>query len=242
MAIALDSATQSTFASPNVTWTHTIGAGSNLLLVVGVMCRDSTAQPSVSGVTYNSVAMTKARADQTSTSSTFMETSVWLLHAPTTGANSVVATFTGSGSPKGVGVSASYTGAQQSDSADASNGKVLNGSTVGDQTFSVTTVSNNCWIFAISGIQSSSAPTNVPDQTQRGTNVTGTVGSSLYNVAGEDTNGVVTPAGAKTMGFTLGNGGGTARGWAMTGASFAPAGSSPGATATGGNFTLMGVG
>lgn len=229
MAISLDAATSSADATATpLTWSHTVGAGSNQLLAVGVNIRTGTAQGSISGVTYNGVSMTKARADQSAAGTSFLETSVWLLNAPATGANTVSVSWTvGTTTANHVeGTSVSYKGASQTSVADASNGAVLNGSTVGDQTFTVTTVANNSWIFAVCGIASSAVPTITADQTARGSTVSGTTGATSNSMQAEDTNAAQTPAGAKTVGFTLGAGtSGTSRGFTMTGASFAPAAS-----------------
>lgn len=218
MAIALDvSATSTSQTSSPITWSHTC-TGSNLLLTVGITLQAVTSFPTASAVTYNGVSMTKARAD-TFDAGAFgkLESSVWLLHAPATGSNTVSVTFTGGTSPSGVGSSTSYTGAQQSDTADASNGTT--GNTTGDKTFTVTTVSDNCWIYVVGMNAATTTPTLAADQTSRGT--VSWTGAVADIVRAEDTNAAQTPAGAKTVGLTVGASFGE-KGYVITGASFAP--------------------
>ena len=61
MAISLDDTTQGvgTLASPTLTFSHTIGSGSNRLLIVGFCFENSNQSVGVTSVTYNSVAVTE---------------------------------------------------------------------------------------------------------------------------------------------------------------------------------------
>jgi hypothetical protein len=215
-AIAFDSsATSTTQTASPITWNHTVGSGTNTLLVVGctLFGLRTGAQPTATAATFNGVSMTEIRAEQRNISGGAIETSVWFLHAPASGTYQVSVTATIGTSPKEACASASYTGVQQIDTADASNG--LTGNTTGDNTFTVTTIADNAWIFSI-GLVGGTSPTITSDQTSRGTvNLLSTV----INRA-EDTNVAMTPAGTKTVGFTIG---GTGVYWTMTGASFAPA-------------------
>jgi hypothetical protein len=234
MAIALDVATTSaaTTSSP-LTWSHTC-TGSNLLLVVGVgVSSYISGQATVTGVTYNSVTMYKARSDQ-STGGT--ESSVWLLENPSTGSNTVSVTWTyGSGQHAG-GTSVSYTGCSQTHTPDAVNGTT--GTGTGDKTFAVTTSADNCWVF-VEGVEYclGIGTTMTTDQTSRGA-VTLNSSNPVILHRAEDTNGVKHPAGSQTMGFTIATTTGTP-GYAFSGASFAPyvAGG-----ATSHNLSLLGVG
>ena len=75
----------------NWTWTH-VCTGSNLLLVVEVaLWQDAAGTGSISGITYNSVALTKANTEL----SVGMESEIWYLVAPSTGSHSITATVTG---------------------------------------------------------------------------------------------------------------------------------------------------
>lgn len=216
MAIALDTSAVSTdqTASP-ITWNHTC-TGSNLMLVVGVTLWDQTG-PTATAVTYNGVSMVKARADTNNVSGAyFSESSIWLLAAPATGTHQVSVSATLGTTPHGVGASASYTGAQSSSTADASGGAA--GTATGSQSFTVTTVANNAWIAAVGIAQAAISPTLTANQTSRQTQSIASAVPSVMTF--EDTNAAQTPAGAKTVGFTVG--GTSLNGFAMTGASFAP--------------------
>ena len=229
MAIAFDAtATSAESATSTLAWDHVVGSGANRLLVVGIITVGSS-QPTVSAVTFDSVAMTKARADQKNDGAgTYVESSVWILKNPNTGTKSISASITNNTSAGGV--SASYTGCSQTSTADAVNGKT--GTTAaGSQSFTVTTSADNCWIFAIGmGLTSCAA-----NQTTRGTVA---IYYAVVAVCGEDTNAAQTPAGAKTIGFTLNS---IQVVWTMSGASFAPAGDAPVDTFGGRGF-MRGVG
>jgi hypothetical protein len=211
MAIALDAtATSAESATSTLAWNHVVGAaGANRLLSVGIVTI-GTSQPTVTAVTFDGVAMTKARADQVDDGEgSYIESSVWILKNPNTGTKSISATITNN--EYAGGVSASYTGCSQTSVADAVGGKIGTTS-AGSQSFTVTTVADNCWIFAVgTGWVSCAAK-----QTSRGT-VAIFYGELV--VRGEDTNAAQTPAGEKTMGFTLCA---YQLCWAMSGASFAP--------------------
>lgn len=95
MAIAIDTTSNAQEASgaTSKTFSHTC-SGSNRVLVVSVIA-SATGDPS--GVTYNSVALTKAVS-----SNTPFNTSIWYLANPATGANNIVVSF-GSSTKFGVG-------------------------------------------------------------------------------------------------------------------------------------------
>lgn len=217
MAIALDQTAVSTdqTASP-VTWNHTIIDGPNRLLIVGVALNATVNAPTATGVTFGGISMNKIRADVENGTTDKMETSIWFLHAPPIGTNSVSVSFTGGTSPHGAGGSVSYFGAIQSDSADANNGTT--GTASGSQSFTVTTILDNCWVFAIGCNVATTTPTLAANQTSRGTVNLANTQPGILRI--EDTNAVATPAGAQSVGFTVGGTG--LGGWAFSGASFGP--------------------
>ena len=234
-AIALDVAATSadSTASP-FTWSHTV-TGTDPLLAVGVGMAAAN-QPTTTAITYNSISLTKAQGNQSNPTGQFLESSVWLKGGPSTGANTVSVTATMGISGHAAGVSTSYTGAQSSSTKDASGGAT--GTATGSQSFTVTTVADNSWVFAVGINMAAVGPTIAANQTSRGTSAV------AYSVAAvmraEDTNGPKTPAGNQTMGFTIGAGA-TEYGWAMSGASFAPAAGGGGATPTVSTLMMMGV-
>lgn len=216
-AIGLDTSAASTDTTTSpLQWNHTC-TGSNLLIAVGLSLFSQTTGSTPSSVTYNSVGMTKAneRTSNPYSGSDHHDTSIWLLHAPATGSNQVSATLSLGSVPHHAGGSISYTGAQQSDVADANNSRA--GTTTGDTTFTVTTVADNCWVICVCLVAGTS-PTLTADQTQRWQTALSSATSSI--AGGEDTNGVVHPAGGKTVGWNYSAG--VVPAFTMSGASFAP--------------------
>lgn len=203
-------------ASP-LTWNHTIVAGPNRFLAVGIVNAAITTQPSTSAVTYNSIAMTKATSVQQGAITEKLEVSIWFLFNPPTGINQISATISGGTSPHAAGASASYLGAQVSNSPDAVNSLV--GTATGSQSFTVTTVADNSWIFSVGINIAGTSPTITANQTSRQTLTLATSTAGVMRI--QDNNQSVTPPAATTVGFTIGAGA-VEQGWAMAGASFAP--------------------
>jgi hypothetical protein len=95
----------------SATWSHTC-TGSNRVLVVSVaILGDSSV--TVSGVTYNGVAMTSRYQGDLSTSGVYAKNSVWTLVAPATGANNIVATYSGTNTGYAGCGAVSFTGVNQ---------------------------------------------------------------------------------------------------------------------------------
>lgn len=76
-------------AITTLSWSHTVNAGSDLLLVVGVSIDNTATYPT--GVTYNGVAMDNV-ANQPA-GGTYSASSAWSMVNPPTGANTVEVTF-----------------------------------------------------------------------------------------------------------------------------------------------------
>jgi len=117
--VAFDSATSVgqhvAAGTTTVTVPHTTTAGSNLILVVGIsMNITNNTGATVSGVTYNAVALTQAGAHNDGGLTRRVE--IWYLVAPATGLNNVIVTVN---LPGGTGVlgavvgAATFTGADQ---------------------------------------------------------------------------------------------------------------------------------
>jgi len=139
MAIALDAVAKSIeqTSTTNFTFSHTC-TGSDLCLVVAVA---SSANPATSA-TYNGVSMTAVAA---ATTLNGLYIRHFYLVAPATGANTVSITFS-SAAGVAYGLSASFTGVDQSSPIDAtSTGSTGTSNTgMGD---SVTTVANNAMVL-----------------------------------------------------------------------------------------------
>lgn len=188
-------------ASTTLSWSHTC-TGANRLLVVGIL--DSEAGQTVdnvTGVTYGGVAMTKT--DASSLQTNVKTVSMWYLLSPAAGSNTI--TVTKSTSVNGMyGIASSYTGVLALD-AHATTGNSSGGTTFNE---SLTTTADNCWVIWMVG-HSVEDPTAGADTTRR---QAGSFAHALF-----DSNGVVTPAGSKTL-----NAAAAAGNWAACIASFSP--------------------
>jgi hypothetical protein len=181
------------------TWSHTC-SGSNRILVVGVNARGlvSNTNTTVTGVTYNGVALTKIRHDSVDSGDTMRgRTELWYLIAPATGANNIVVTWTGTVDFECCGA-ISLTGAIQSSSAiDANNGQSANTDTT--PSTDVTVVAQGCYVIDSIYSRSETSFANNSDQTN--------IFNVLVNSAGDGTGmsyKIATATGATTMGWTTG--------------------------------------
>jgi hypothetical protein len=208
-SIALDatstSGSQSSISS--YSWSHTC-TGSSGLLAIG----DShygTLDRTITGITYNSVAMTAIRSDVGGTAS---RSTIYYMVAPSSGVNTIAVTYSGS-VLYGAGSAVSYTGAAQTGQPDANNG--ASGTIATTISVSVTTVANNSWVFSnTNSYNALSACGNTQRQ-----NVA--AGTFCYGGV-SDTNAPKTPAGSQTMSWTT-----SAGQWAISAASFSPSSNVP---------------
>lgn len=149
MAIAYDTSSsgQTANTTNTITWNHTC-TGSNLVLVVAVGA-DSAAEPT--GVTYNTVALTKAQG-----ATTGLEHSIWYLASPATGTNSVVVTFAANHHMAAGAVSIS--GCNTASPVDTSN--ITNGTSA---TPSIGLTTNNANSFIVCGVTINDNPAITAD-------------------------------------------------------------------------------
>ncbi len=186
MAIAFDTFTSGTIVNPGTsqTFAHTC-TGSNLILFVAIQNGGSHTN-NITGVTYNSVALSKITSqDASAVSGLNQQWDLWYLINPATGSNNVVISAANSAVINGIAIS--YTGAKQSGVPDA--GPVTNIlSTGANNTNTVTSIADNCWHLVVGG-DSNGAST-------AGTNATlrGKAGSG--DCIAYDNNGAITPAGS----------------------------------------------
>lgn len=140
------------------TFSHTCSTASNRVLYVLAGCSTST----ISGVTYNGVAMT--RAVQVNLQSSWSE--LWYLVAPATGTNNVVITCAGSNSITGGAVS--YINAAQTGQPDATHADGAQTGSVTSYSQSITTVTANDMVLlagrANGGIALTGTVINAPIQ------------------------------------------------------------------------------
>lgn len=228
MAIAYDATSNTTeqLTVSSASFSHTC-TGSNTVLAVGISARDTTlGNRTVSSVTYNGVALTKARSDDNGLSA---RSELWYLLNPTTGANTVVVTMGGTCAGIICG-GVSLTGVRGASQPDASNGFTSGAATTA--TCNVTTVKDNSWVIDILRTTNTGTGYSVGgSQTQRWL-VTG--GSQLN--AGMSTQGPKTPAGSTTDSWSWT----TSVSAALTSVSFSPLQVST-LTAVFGTFTLTGI-
>lgn len=195
----------STGTSP-LTWSHTNASNSNRLLVVAISV-GATTSPNCSGVTYNGSAMTLlGSARSTST----IQATLWYLLNPSTGANTISATVTGTGNLTANGAATSYYNVKQSAQPDAVAGNIGSSSVA---TLSVTTVADNSWVVGFVTANGVTTPVAALTSRQTFNNSGGTVFKSNL----QDNNGPKTPAGAITVNWT-----GTLSAWGAQAASFSP--------------------
>lgn len=210
-SISFDATAKSSIATTSpIAWNHTVAASANFL-VVGVYAGSSIGTATVTAVTYNGVSMTEVSHLSGTLGARNGEASIWFLHAPATGTHQVSVTWSTGSSPEAFGVSTSYIGAQNSDTADSTN--VAGPTTSGTASVVVTTVADNAWVFGMMIVQ------NALTAGHAGNTVRGEASGTNFSGGGEDTNAPVHPAGNQTMSWTLNS---TTRAWIMVGASFAP--------------------
>lgn len=179
MALAFDAfSSGSTLPGNSITMAHTC-TGSNLILIVGISSNNAD---TVTGVTYNGVAMTLGKKSSVTGPVTYM----YYLIAPATGAHNIVISGTGSEFWRAVG--ASYTGARQSSQPDQSAENRVTNTAI---TTTLTQAVTNAWqvgIMANSGSGTGSAGSGVGS-------VRGNVGNIIY-IGDSNT---TTAAGTRTL-------------------------------------------
>lgn len=143
MAITYDtSANGIAPGATSLTYSHTV-TGSNPILFVGVFT--ATTADTVTGVTYNGVAMTRINTRANATSRAYL----YVLPGCATGANNIVVTVSGAITIQGI--SLSYTGASQTGQPDSNaTNQVTSNSTL---TTSTTVVASNCWLVSFMSLE-----------------------------------------------------------------------------------------
>lgn len=191
-------------AGTTLSWSHTT-SGTNRLLVISAMAwQDVAGTGTVSGVTYNGAALTKANA----TTGGAMRAEVWYIKNPTIGTNTVVVTYTGNtDARKASGVS--FTNADQTSPLDASN--VASG-TSSPITLNLTTTTDNATIVDAATNFTTTALTIGAGQVSVRNDVTGSTGfAASYK-------GPASPATSYPMSWTKAG----TDDWAIVAASFKP--------------------
>ena len=189
MAIAFDNSTGQSITNPGSTHTfsHTCSGSDRILFV---LAWHSTGDY-ITGVTYAGTPMTQLKkVSSNGTNWIYM----YYLVAPATGANNVVITSSVSNGAI-LGMSASYTGVDQSSPIDVSTSETTASST--SVTTSLTTTTDNCWTIAMYRENAGRAMTGDANTTIRSDTDPG------KGVHIGDSNGDITPAGATSLGGSI---------------------------------------
>ena len=181
MAIAFDAKAQSTASAADKTFSHTC-TGSNLVLYVAIS--NNSTSDGISGVTYNSLAMTRVG---TSSDGLGHRGYLYRLFNPPTGAHNVVVTR--SNSDYICATSASYSGVAQGTTNFASNIQTSNAST---NVNTLTTLVANCWLVSADVNDNGAAPTAGTGAYLR------QIGANIFNAL-FDSNGAIASAGSTSM-------------------------------------------
>ena len=176
-----------------ISWSHTVGIGTNRFLTVCTQARDTVASDvAVTTVTANGVPLRKVRADLRTAGAASFGTELWYLVNPGVGTNTIVVTWKGALSNYGVGSATSYFGVNQVTPIDAHAGRGGSGTTLSTV---ITTVANHALITdcalgeANGGLTMRAGQTTRVDRLTTGSAVDG-VGVSTVNdkaVAGSET-------------------------------------------------------
>ena len=194
--ITLDSVSQASTGTQTLSWSHTIGGGSNRLLVVSIGVEgDYPSVAEVNSVTYNGTSLTKAVENDVGA---YQNTEIWYMlesNLPAAGSHTVQITTSGIPNDSIKAGAISVSGAAQS-GPEATNSQDDNGAGWGTIQTSVTTLTDGAWVFDCVG--SGQAITFTPNagQTERFDVTTGSSGAAGSTKA-------VATAGSTTLGWTM---------------------------------------
>lgn len=186
----------------SLTWGYTV-TGTNTLLMVGTLI--SAATNNITGIVYNSVTVPFLNQIQTDSAANML--AVYGLTGASTGINNVTISISPSSTVQAHATS--YAGVKQTGFPDnKTTGNVTTGTT---QSFPLTTIADNCWIYTYNRSEVDNPATAGTNTAVRNT------ATSACTVA--DTNSAQTPAGSHSLSLTHG---GSGNSWYSL-VSFAPA-------------------
>lgn len=209
--ILFDAASNSGYNTADAlySWSH-MWQGGNRVLVVGVSLL-TDAGVTVTGITYNGIALTKIGHVATAA----IRAEQWYLKSDTTGApgpGTYTIEVTLSGTADSVGSATSYNGVHQTSPIEAFNSATAVNGAAADATVDITTVADNDWVVDCLATDDT-AVTVGAGQTSR-VNVTGASGSGTMSHEGPKT-----PAGGVTMSWGAVGAGAT---WSIVGVALRP--------------------
>lgn len=175
-AIAFDAGTTKTGNAASFTWSHTVSAATNRILILSVSI-GSNAQQNVSTTTKPTYAGMQFTQINVVNNSAQCTVEMWYLINPPTGTNNIILTLTGAADM--VAAAVSLSGVDQTNPLEQPTG-VLSSAKSTAASVTVTTVNNNAWVFdALAFQQSSSALMTVYAGRQQQCNlVQNTIGGS----------------------------------------------------------------
>jgi len=189
MAIAIDtSGTIGTINNPVTSITYAFNNSAGNFLSVGVL---TTASQTISGVTYNSVALTKIGGIPTWGNQP-LKIELWGLSSPATGSNNIV--VSASSGPI-YSTAMSHSGTATTGQPDSFN-TGFNASNVASLAVSTTVVSSNCWLIGLACGDNGNNPS-----AGSGTTLRSTIATDAY-IALFDSNGTV-GTGSQTLNFAF---------------------------------------
>lgn len=217
MAIAYDATSRSgngwSTNTSSLTFSHTI-TGSNTFLAVGTGTYNTAAR-SVSGVTYNGVACTKANAITATLEGVNQDTELWYLDGPATGANNIVVTLSAV-TEFAQSIATSYTGKTSSGIDANATSQDTSGSTA-SPACNVTVVASDCWLVSFAYSRRAESPTAGTATTVRNTGASGHAQGDSNAVVGTGSQTLAfstavsgTWPGVCSLSFSAGGGGGGA--------------------------------
>jgi serine protease len=196
----------------SISWSHTVGNGTNRFLAVCTQARDTVAgDVAVTTVTANGLPLTKVRADLRTDAGSAFGTELWYLSTPGIGPTTITVTWAGALSSYGVGSATSYFGVNQVTPIDAHAGSGGIGTTLST---AITTVTNHALIMDCALTQSDPLTIGAGQTSRVNRTTTGTV-----DAAGVSTVNDKTPAGVETMDWTQV----AAQNWAISAVALRPA-------------------
>lgn len=225
-AITFDAVSDSpdNVTSASVSWSHTVGSGSDRFLAVCAQSRGIyAAQLPVSSITYGGTALTKIRADFYQGEAYLdgfisLNTEWWVLPAPPVGTATIALTFAGSTGDYQVGSALSFAGVTQSTIPDAQAGTTGASATLST---TISTVAANAWVADCALSRDNNLLTIGAGQTSRTNRLVGVATGTFDGVGISTVNGKATP-GAEVMDWTASG----SAGYAMSAISLAPSGGS----------------
>jgi hypothetical protein len=114
-----------TNTTASVSWSHTVGSGSNVLVPVCAYARGTTAgNAAVLNVSVGGIPATKVRHDTETNAGVTFRSEQWYALGVPAGTHTITINWTGTNAQYAVGTAASYFGVSQTTAPDANNGSV----------------------------------------------------------------------------------------------------------------------